>query len=156
MPAGLLRLARRRDATYVFCLLCYVALGVQGFLAPPSRGRLAASRSAPRRSMVVVRLGVTPPGGNSKRGTGGGGAAAADESGRGYGDGNTRITRAPLRITPNFQPQDKRRPKTDAIRDAFLTEASFDMAGEIVKLYSISTLCSYATQLAAVRLSSCP
>lgn len=45
-----------------------------------------------------------------------------------------RMTRAPLRITPNFQRQEKRRPKTDVENDltygAFLTEESLDIAGK--------------------------
>ena len=68
-----------------------------------------------------------------KSGGGGGSAAARGEEG-GAGDASKRMSRAPLRITPNFQPQEERRPKTSADQDnaygAFLTEESFDIAGE--------------------------
>lgn len=65
--------------------------------------------------------------------TGASSAAAADETGSGLSDEGRRITRAPLRITPNFQPQDKRRLKNDSSGDssgAFLTDESFDMSGK--------------------------
>lgn len=68
-----------------------------------------------------------------KSGGGGGSAAARGKEG-GAGDVSKRMSRAPLRITPNFQPQEERRPKTSADQDntygAFLTEESFDIAGE--------------------------
>lgn len=63
-------------------------------------------------------------------------AAEGEENGTGL-DAETKrrkMTRAPLRITPNFQPQEKRRPKTDVKKDltygAFLTEESLDIAGK--------------------------
>lgn len=83
----------------------------------------------------MTRLALTPPG---KPGSGAGaGSAAASGEENGKTSSDNQIARAPLRITPNFQPQEKRRPKTDVRRDmaygAFLTEKSFDIAGEFVQ-----------------------
>lgn len=65
---------------------------------------------------------------------GGGGSAAAGGEENGVGDASKRMSRAPLRITPNFQPQEERRRNSSADQDntygAFLTEESFDIAGE--------------------------
>lgn len=92
-------------------------------------------------------MALTPPRKPNSSGAGAGSAAAGgDENGNtpfGGADDmlktSSRIARAPLRITPNFQPQDKRRPKTkeqrwDLTHGAFLTEESFDIAGELQQL----------------------
>lgn len=126
----------RGEATYLlFCTLCFVVLReTQGFLR--AKTRIIPSRTGcSARRYIRARLGGTPPGKRGKRGA----AAAEEEGGGAFGaDDSTRIRKAPLRITPNFQPHDKRRPKTAVIRDitngAFLTEQSFDMAGEFVAL----------------------
>lgn len=121
----------------LLAVLCCVVLGVQGFFLGqltrlPTTTRQRGPSSA--RRCRAPRLAVMPPG---KPGGGAGSAAAGgDDNGAGFGgDGKNRITRAPLRITPNFQPQEKRRPKTvaddeDIAYGAFLTEESFDIAGE--------------------------
>lgn len=147
---GQVLLHNNMQRSCLFCTYCYVLLGqhTHGFLAPlggrqqvrararfpPPLAAGAAPRCSARRCSgpCLLRLAATPPGNG-----GNGGAAAAEEGARGgnFGlEGTTRITRAPLRITPNIQPHHKRRPKTDVIRDlasnrAFLTDGSFDMFG---------------------------
>lgn len=104
----------------------------EGFGSPTT----STTSTGPQRCRVP-RMALTPP---PKPNTA---AAGGDENGKtSFGPDDmlttsSRITRAPLRITPNFQPQEKRRPKTDERWDithgAFLTEESFDIAGELVK-----------------------
>lgn len=124
-----------RDATYALFAFCCVVLKAEGFLAPLTLpiGGVAKCVHSERRSIRVPRLSVTPPG----KSNGGAAAAGSEESGGTFaGEEGRGIRRAPLRITPNFQPQEKRRPKTDVESDpitygAFLTEQSFDIAGEL-------------------------
>ena len=109
-------------------------VGSEGFLGSVPRLSTASTVATDRRCRAP-HLALTPPG---KPGSGAGaGSAAAGGEENGKTARNNRITRAPLRITPNFQPQEKRRPKTDVHRDmaygAFLTEKSFDIAGELVQ-----------------------
>lgn len=76
----------------------------------------------------MIELGISPPGKS-----GSSSAAAADENGSGLGDESRRITRAPMRITPNFQPRDEHHPKYDATRDqdgVFLTDQGFEITCE--------------------------
>jgi len=101
-----------------------------GSVVPRLRPSAAATASSGQRCRVV-RLALTPPR-KPNSGAGAGSAAAGGEDGA-EASAPSRITRAPLRITPNFQPQEKRRPKTeyrDITYGAFLTEESFDIAGE--------------------------
>lgn len=138
-----MRASRRKVNTHSYLLSAVSAALVvasEGFLGSVPRLSTAATTPAGRRCRVP-RLALTPPG---KRGSGAGagaGSAAAGGEESGKTASSNRITRAPLRITPNFQPQEKRRPKTDVHRDmaygAFLTEKSFDIAGESVQRYSV-------------------
>lgn len=124
-------------AVLALCWSCFATLGAQGFLTP--RARLptpgAGGGGSSGRRCRAARLAVTPPGKPGGGGAGSSAAAGGGEDGAGFGaEDQKRISRAPLRITPNFQPQEKRRPKTSVDRDitygAFLTEESFDIAGE--------------------------
>lgn len=130
-----MRASRRRVNTYLLSAIsAALVIGSEGFLGSVHRLSTAVTTPTGRRCRVP-RLALTPPG---KPGSGvGAGSAAAGGEENGKTASNNRITRAPLRITPNFQPQEKRRPKTDVRRDmaygAFLTEKSFDIAGEFVK-----------------------
>eukprot|EP00903_Cladosiphon_okamuranus_P018228 g16767.t1 len=105
-----------------------LVVGAEGFLGNAPRLSTTATKPTGRRCRAP-RLALTPPG-KPGNGAGAGSAAAGGEEG-GNTASNSGITRAPLRITPNFQPQEKRRPKTDVHRDvaygAFLTEKSFDI-----------------------------
>lgn len=101
-----------------------------GSVVPRLPSSAAAATSSSQRCRVV-RLALTPPQ-KPNSGAGAGSTAAGGEDGP-EASAPSRITRAPLRITPNFQPQEKRRPKTeyrDITYGAFLTEESFDIAGE--------------------------
>lgn len=124
-----------REATYALFAFCCVVLKAEGFLSPLTLpiGGVAKGVHSERRCIRVPRLSVTPPG----KSNGGTAAAGSEESGGTFaGEEGRGIRRAPLRITPNFQPQENRRPKTDVESDpitygAFLTEQSFDIAGEL-------------------------
>lgn len=128
--------------TYVVvALLCFSGWRAQGFVCPSIRSSPSVDqrRSLPcsREASRPLLLAVVPPG---KAGGGGASSATAgggtEENGAGFGASDKmkkKITSAPLRITPNFQPHEKRRPKTEINKDitrAFLTEDSFDIAGE--------------------------
>lgn len=132
-------------ATHLFsAVAAVVALGSlprlsEGFLGLST----TATTSTDQQRSRVPRLALIPP--RKPNGAGAGSAAAGgDETGKPPRFGaddmlttSSRIARAPLRITPNFQPQEKRRPKTDEHWDithgAFLTEENFDIAGELIK-----------------------
>lgn len=136
--------------TCLFGTYFFVLVGqhpTHAFLARAPRTAVAG-RVRRCSSRIFPRLAATPP---SNRGSsnGGGTAAAAEDGASGrasFGEDAARMTRAPLRITPNIQPQDERRPKTDtmgdlAVKRAFMTDASFDMFGEqLVQTVTCSTI----------------
>lgn len=112
--------------------------GAEGFITSLPRLPTRDITPTPGRCRVP-RLALTPPR-KPNAGAGAGSAAAGGDDNGGANDvlkSTSEITRAPLRITPNFQPQEKRRPKTFVDQDitygAFLTEESFDIAGEWTK-----------------------
>lgn len=119
------------------CLLSAALLfleGAEGFITSLPRPTRDITPTPGR--CRVPRLALTPPR-KPNTGAGAGSAAAGGDDNGGANDvlkSTSGITRAPLRITPNFQPQEKRRPKTFVDKDitygAFLTEESFDIAGE--------------------------
>ena len=128
-----MRASSGREATcFLFAAAALLSLGTEGFLGPLSippavtdqRGTASTSRCR------APRLSAMPP----RKSGGGGGSAAAGGEENGVGDASKRMSRAPLRITPNFQPQEERRRNSSADQDntygAFLTEESFDIAGE--------------------------
>ncbi|CAM9503137.1 unnamed protein product [Ectocarpus fasciculatus] len=107
--------------------------GAEGFITSLPRLPTRDITPTPGRCRVP-RLALTPPR-KPNAGVGAGSAAAGGDDNGGANDvlkSTSEITRAPLRITPNFQPQEKRRPKTFVDQDmtygAFLTEESFDIA----------------------------
>ncbi|CBJ33765.1 expressed unknown protein [Ectocarpus siliculosus] len=118
------------------CLLSAALLflgGAQGFITSLPRLPTRDITPTPGRCRVP-RLALTPPR-KPNTGAGAGSAAAGGDDNGGANDvlkSTSGITRAPLRITPNFQPQEKRRPKFNVDKDvtygAFLTEESFDIA----------------------------
>lgn len=121
LPAG-------RDAKHVLLALlcCYAIYNAEGFLINPPGTHVA--RNCLRRCRTATQLRMTPSG---KPGVSL--AAAAEDNSSGLGDEGRRITRAPLRITPNFLPQDKGRQSADPLRDSsgrFFTDESFDMSCE--------------------------
>ncbi|CAN0009772.1 unnamed protein product, partial [Hapterophycus canaliculatus] len=113
----------------------------EGFLISlPRLSTTAATTPTGRQRCKVTRLALTPPR-KSRNGAGAGSAAAGGDDGGqtsrfGGADDilktSSSMTRAPLRITPNFQPRDERRPNADMDRDiaygAFLTEEGLDIA----------------------------
>ncbi|CAM9293221.1 unnamed protein product [Ectocarpus sp. 4 AP-2014] len=117
------------------CLLsaALLFLGAEGFITSLPRLPTRDITPTPGRCRVP-RLALTPPR-KPNTGAGAGSAAAGGDDNGGANDmlkSTSGITRAPLRITPNFHPQEKRRPKTFVDKDitygAFLTEESFDIA----------------------------
>lgn len=137
-----MRASKRKVNTHSYILSAAVSaalvVGSEGFLVNVPRLSTAGTTPTGRRCRAP-RLALTPPG---KPGSGAGaGSAAAGGEESGKTTSNKKIARAPLRITPNFQPQEKRRPKTDVRRDmaygAFLTEKSFDIACEFVQHWLI-------------------
>lgn len=125
----------RQAKTYLlpaaFAALVVRSDGFLGVSVIPRLPPSAAATTSSSQRCRVVRLALTPPQ-KPNSGAGAGSTAAGGEDGA-EASAPSRITRAPLRITPNFQPQEKRRPKTeyrDITYGAFLTEESFDIAGE--------------------------
>lgn len=127
-----------------FLALCVIRS--EGFLISLPRLSTTAATTTPtgHQRRKVTRLSLTPPR-KSSNGAGAGSAAAGGDDGGptsrfGGADDilktSSRMTRAPLRITPNFQPRDERKSSADMDRDiaygAFLTEEGLDIAGELL------------------------
>lgn len=125
-----------------FFALCVI--GSRGFLiSQPRLSTTSATTPTGRQRCELTRLALTPPRKSSSGAGTGSAAAGGDDSGQtsrfGGADDilktSSSMTRAPLRITPNFQPRDERRSNADMDRDiaygAFLTEEGLDIAGKL-------------------------
>ena len=135
----------RRSCAQLLALCCHLITlfsRVDCFVGPLARLPVSTGRV----SQISARRCRIPRLSSFKRGRSAGSALAAaaegEETGTGLGleaeSKRRRITRAPLRITPNFEPRDKRKSNADAESDVpygvFLTEESLVIAGEDLTL----------------------